>query len=204
MQKVIRTTGVTPVPKARRLFSMHGFVCIAREIYFYASCRMHYALLCMQCVRRLYSRAQNEAVNAVGEGRIDEDGAGQLTKVDKVGVDAPIRGENLQHASGRDSPERPLRKQDGQRTSQSPRVERFVYHERLRPCCPVRVAMAPSGGSRNRKSREARGDGISINRRINLTKSTARHARPRAGHPGGALVDNHADVGPGCEGQARA
>jgi len=95
---------------------MHGFVCIAREIYFYASCRMHYALLCMQCVRRLYSRAQNEAVNAVGEGRIDEDGAGQLTKVDKVGVDAPIRGENLQQASRGDGPKRPLREQDGQRT----------------------------------------------------------------------------------------
>src|SRR5271169_6100877 len=99
MQKVIWTTGVTPVPKARRLFSMHGFVCIARAIYLYALPRMHNALLCMQCVRGLYSSAQNEAVDALGEGRIDENGAGQLAKVDKVGVDAPIRGENLQQAS---------------------------------------------------------------------------------------------------------
>ena len=53
----------------------------------------------MQCVRGLYRNAQNEAVNAVGEGRIDENGAGQLAKVNKVGVDAPIRGEDLQHSA---------------------------------------------------------------------------------------------------------
>ena len=144
--------GVTPVRRARRLFSMHPFVCNARAIYFYASPRMHHALVCMQCVRSLYSTAQNEAVDAVHEGRIDENGAGQLAKVDKVGVDASIRSENFQHTSGGNSPERPLREQDGERTFQSPRVERFVYHERLRPCCPVRVA----------NSREARADGISI------------------------------------------
>ena len=92
---------------------MHRFVCNARSIYFYALPRMHYALLCMQYARTLYSNAQNEAVDAVHEGRIDENGAGQLAEVDEVGVDAPIRGENLQHASGRGSPERPLRKQDG-------------------------------------------------------------------------------------------
>jgi hypothetical protein len=78
----------------------------------------------------LFRSAQNEAVNAVGEGRIDENGPGQLAKVAKVGVDAPIRGEDLQQASGGDSPERPLREQDRQRTFQPARVQSFVDHER--------------------------------------------------------------------------
>jgi hypothetical protein len=79
-------------PTARRLFSMHCFVCIARAVYFYAP-------LCMQYARGLYSDAKNEAVDAIGEGGIDENGAGHLAKVDDVGVDAPIRGEELQHAA---------------------------------------------------------------------------------------------------------
>ena len=71
---------------------MHCFVCIAPAVYFYAP-------LCMQYARGLYSGAKNEAVDAIGEGGIDENGAGQLAKVDNVGVDAPIRGEELQHAA---------------------------------------------------------------------------------------------------------
>ena len=59
------------------------------------ACSMH----CFVCNRSLYSSAQNEAVDAVDEGRLDENGAGQLAKVDNVGVDAPIRGEDLQHAA---------------------------------------------------------------------------------------------------------
>jgi hypothetical protein len=53
----------------------------------------------MQSARGLYSGAKNEAVDAMGERGIDENGAGQLAKVDNVGVDAPIRGEELQHAA---------------------------------------------------------------------------------------------------------
>ena len=71
---------------------MHYFVCIAPAVYFYAPLRMQYA-------RGLYSGAKNEAVDAIGEGGIDENGPGQLAKVDNVGVDAPIRGEDLQQAA---------------------------------------------------------------------------------------------------------
>ena len=53
----------------------------------------------MQYARGLYSGAKNEAVDAIGEGGIDENGACQLAKVDDVGVDAPIRGENLQQTA---------------------------------------------------------------------------------------------------------
>jgi hypothetical protein len=88
---------------------MHCFVCTAPAVYFYA-------LLCMQYARGLYSGAKNEAVDAIGEGGIDENGASQLAKVDNVLVDAPIRGEDLQQASRSDGPKRPLREQDGQRT----------------------------------------------------------------------------------------
>jgi hypothetical protein len=91
IQKVIRTMGVTPV-RARRLFSVHCFVCIAAAVYFYAS-------LCMQCARGLYSGAKNEAMDAIREGGIDENGASQLAKVHNVGIDTPIRGEELQHAA---------------------------------------------------------------------------------------------------------
>ena len=110
MQKVIRTTGGHDRSEGEAPL-------------FYAWLRMHSAAV-------LYRSAQNEAVDAVHEGRIDENGASQLAKVAKVGVHAPISGEDLQQASGGDSPERPLREQDRQRTFQSARVESFVDHER--------------------------------------------------------------------------
>ena len=53
----------------------------------------------MQYARGLYSGAKNEAVDAIGDGGIDENGASQLAKVDNVGVDSPIRGEDLQLAA---------------------------------------------------------------------------------------------------------
>jgi hypothetical protein len=71
---------------------MHCFVCIAPAVYFYA-------FLCMQYARGLYSGAKNEAVDAIGEGGIDENGAGQLAKVDNVGVDSPIGGEDLKQTA---------------------------------------------------------------------------------------------------------
>jgi hypothetical protein len=71
---------------------MHCFVCIVPAVYFYAS-------FCMQYARGLYSGAKNEAMDAIGEGGIHENGAGQLAKVDNVGVDAPIRGEDFQHTA---------------------------------------------------------------------------------------------------------
>src|SRR6202453_61306 len=135
MQKSTETTSAAPVPMARRLFSMQRFVCISRVVYSYASDCMHcvlwrilYAPLCMHGAPNLYSGAQNEAVDAVSEGRFDQNGACQFAQVDKVGVDAAIGREDLQQAPLGGGLERFFRQQDRQRTLEAARIERLIVH----------------------------------------------------------------------------